>query len=237
MIAVAVLMFFISACSDDDSSYRYPLKVGNTWTYERILDEEGKTTFIDTIRIEINSTVESPSGHICHELTITETHGEGRTGYQYVSNMTDGLYSLGGCYYNLFLKEGGRKVFRFPLFAAGAKAPKDGDEIRWYGEPHLILPKDPKTGNKWIQPENADWGEVHYEMQEMETVSTPLGDFKCHVKHSRVMDIVDLYDYYGSRGLIRFAYEYEYEVYDPELGEIVTMYAKEDIRLIDCDLK
>lgn len=241
-LVLLILLIALTACSDKDSSYSYPLKVGNSWTYQRIMTEEAtKTTYIDTFYVTVDSTLVTPDGESCYRLRFEETWMEQTyIAYQYLVKKNEGLYSVAGGGNAFQLKKGQHRVPVFPLFAAGVKTSKDDEDIDWFEMPHLIVPSNPKSGDSWIQPANSDWAEVHYEIQDRETVQTDLGSFNCHVKRSEVL--VDpenpyfLYDYYGSYGLIKFYCEYEAQVWDPEAEENGTKFFTEDVRLIASDL-
>lgn len=243
LIFLFLFLIMLSACSDKDSGYRYPLKIGNSWTYQRISTEEiSKTTTIDTIRIVVDSTLTTPHGESCYRLRIEETwNGIEYTSYQYLANLSDGLYSLGGGSMGFNIKTGAEQIHAFPLFAAGIKRVKDADDDIWFDCPHLLLPKHPEPGYSWIQPENEDWAEVHYDIQESETVETELGSFKCYVKHSLVLidpdDPYDNYDYYGTYGLTKFYTEYEYDIDDGYGGVAEHRTYTYEVRLIAADLK
>jgi hypothetical protein len=243
MIGLVLLMLLIvlTACSDKESSYSYPLKVGNTWTYQRIMTEEPtKTTHIDTIYVTVDSTLVTPNGESCYRLRFKVMEMEQEyIYYQYLVNRNDGLYSVAGGG-SFQIKNGQNQAPIFPLFAAGVKASKDDEDVAWFEMPHLLLPSNPKPGYSWIQPANSDWAEVHYEIQDRETVQTDLGSFKCYVKRSEVLidpeNPYSLYDYYGSYGLIKFLYEGEMQVWDPEAEEYVPNLVTDEVRLIASDL-
>jgi len=243
LIVLILFLIGLSACSDKDSGYRYPLKIGNSWTYLSINTEEiSKTTTIDTIRIVVDSTLTTPHGVSCYRLRIDETwNGNVYTNYQYLANLNDGLYSLGICGMGFNIKTGAEQIHAFPPFAAGIKNIKDNDDDIWFDCPHLLFPKHPEPGYYWVQPENDDWAEVHYDIHESETVETELGSFKCYVKHSLVLidpdDPYDNYNYYGTYGLIRFYYEYEDDVDDGFGGEAEHRTYTYEVRLIAADLK
>jgi len=234
-LSLFLILFLLTACSSDDTGYKYPLQVGNSWTYLRIQTEEAtKSTYIDTLFATIDSTLITPDGQRCYRLRIEESWaGEDYIGYQYLANLSDGLYGLGGGGMGFQIK--GKPSLRHPLFASGSKAPDD--DILWYEHPHLILPKDPKPGTIWIQEANSDWAEVHYKIEDRETVMTDLGSYNCHVKRSAVMIDPDSpyinRDYYGVYGLTKFFSESVSEQYNPETDTVEDILRRYEVRLIE----
>lgn len=245
LLAIAVLLF-VSACSKDDDSYRFPLKVGNSWTYEQVTTEMSVTdtvTVVDTIHVTIDSIlVNNGDGVIpdhfgvdkLYRLRIDEqgNHGDPLTTYQYMANTQDGLSYYGSIGMGSGIYKG---IAGNPVLHSGQKIQRDGDEeIDWFSEAHLIMPKDPKTGCSWIQPHNSDWMEVHYELLARENVQTPVGNISCYVKKTTVIEYPpNLFKtYYSSKGLIR---QYISFTDEDMFGKPVN--SIQDKRLIDYDLK
>ena len=207
---VITMLLFICACSKskDDNSYSYPLKIGNSWTYQRTLYEQDHDLppFVGIIKASIDSILISPSGQECYRMRFEEIYeGESYFYDQYLANLPEGLCSLGGNP-GVFELKGNRAIM--PMFSGGKKASQDGDSP-WFRHPHLLIPKNPEVGATWMQPEDDHWSEVHYVIQDPETVVTDIGTFKCHVKRSHVnwdsrFNDYELFDYYSSKGLVKF---------------------------------
>lgn len=239
---VIAMLLFICACSKskDDDSYRYPLKVGNSWTYQRTVydTDQGLTPFVGTVKVLVDSILTAPSGQKCYRLRYEEIYeGESFFYDQYLANLSEGLCSLGGNP-SAFQIKGYRGMM--PMFSAGNKASQAGDSP-WFSSPHLLIPKNPEVGSAWIQPESDDWLEVHYFMEEPETVVTDIGSLKCHVKRSQVIwdsrfDDFQLFDYYSKKGLAKFMV-IGTEIVSDKDGEDTQEEILEEVRLIACDLK
>lgn len=238
VLFVVAVMLFISACSKDDSSYTYPLKVGNSWTYERTVysKDDQFPPFVGIIEALIDSIVIAPSGQECYRLRFEEfdEDNDPYVSYQYLANLPEGLCSLGGDGRGAMQLKGYRAMT--PIFSGGKKASKD-DDSSWFKNPHLLIPKTPKVGATWIQPEDDHWINVRYFIEEPETVVTDIGTFKCHVKRSHVrwdskFLEYQLFDYYSPKGLAKFLVVGLSDQDDERQEEIW-----EEIRLIACDLK
>ncbi len=246
---VIFAMLALTSCSKDDEGYRFPLKLGNSWTYHRVFEittGSNTQTFVDTIRIEVDSILQNNGDTIIPEhlginqvyrLRIDEhdTNGNLITNYQFVANAADGLYYYGaiGSGYGIY-----KGMNRFSMFAAGQKPRRDSaDDIRWFQVPHLLMPKNPKTGYTWVQPEDGDWLEVHYEMLAPQTLQTEAGSMKCFVKRSELSSFPDdeLKHHYSSKGLVRGTYSASNAVYVD--GKYVTETIEDNRILIAYDLK
>ena len=239
---VITILLFICACSKskDDNSYTYPLKVGNSWTYQRTFydPDPNLPPYVGIIKASVDSILTSPSGQECYRMRFEEIYeGESYFYDQYLANLPEGLCSLGGGR-GIFNIKGYRTMI--PLFSGGKKAFEDGDSP-WFRHPHLLIPKNPEVGFAWIQPKCDDWLEVHYLMKEPETVVTDIGTFKCHVKRSQVnwdsrFDDYELFDYYSSKGLAKFL-SVDTGILPDQDGQERQEEILEEVRLIACDLK
>lgn len=232
---IIAVLFGVSACSKDSNNYRYPLKVGNSWTYRRTISySNDQPARIDIIQVCVDSTLIAPGGQRCYRLRTEETNnGQQIVTYQCVAYLDDGLNSLGYWGWGFGLKGSEPEM---SLFASGARAPQTV-EMNWFVSPHLLIPKNLSPGTTWIQQHNANWLEVHYLIEDPQVIVTDIGSFDSHVKRSYVgMFEQYLHDYYSSKGLVRKHYVVEDIIADGE-GGVKTVSEETDIRLIAYDLK
>jgi hypothetical protein len=235
------------ACSDkDDDSYRYPLKVGNTWTMLRTLeyydiDTEEMVTQNDTIYIEVAAQIESPNGELCYRVENRYASDPAQhIGYDMVVNRDDGIYQLG---WKLGYGHGPFKGTKLPYywtpFSYGIRDTDAKNEEVWLSTPKKILPSKCEEGLYWTYGPNSNHLEAGYLIMPQESVTVPNGTYKCHVRKSNILELeepLDVYDLYARDGQIKFYYETVMEYID-EYGNLIGEFPFNDkIELMSCDL-
>ncbi len=239
----------MSACSDkDDDNYRFPLKVGNSWTMLYTLEyydvhAEAMATEIDTIYIEVAEQIESPNGELCYRVEHWTTADPNHTiGYDILVNREDGLYQLGWkLSYGLGPFKGAKPPFHSTPFGFGIRDTSPKFEEVWLTTPKKLLPSKCEEGLSWTYGPNSNHLEAGYWIMPRESVTVPQGTYKCYVRKTNILEMenpIDLFNYYAKEGPIKFYYETiilytDEEVFEP-LGEFPL---KEKMELMSSNLQ
>lgn len=242
-----LILALLSACSDkDDEDYRYPLKVGNTWTMLNTIDyydihAEEMATEIDTVYIEVAEQIESPTGELCYRVEYWySSDPDHNIGYDMVVNREDGVYQLGWKLgYGLGPFKGINLSYHWTPFGFGIRDTNPKYEEVWLTTPKLILPSKCEEGFSWIYGPNQHHLEVGYWIMPQESVTVPNGTHKCYVRKSTCLELeepLDVFDMYAKKGLIKFYYESSSEILDSNCNLIGEFPFNQKIELISCDL-
>ncbi len=223
---IVLVMIFMAACSDskDEDNYRFPLKVGNTWTMLDTYDvhnTQTNETFseIDTIYVEVAEQIESPSGEPCYRVEYWSTGDSEHTiCYDIVVNREDGLYQLGWKLgYALGPFKGHKRPFQGTLFSPGMRVDSPKYEEVWLTTPKKLLPHKCEEGTYWTYGPNSHHLEAGYWIMPQESVIVPQGTYNCRVRKTNVIEMEDpsdIFDYFSKVGFVKFYYEATGEVVD-----------------------
>ena len=209
-----LILCLVTSCSKkkNDDKYVFPLKTGNTWTllhtfqgYNINLQQE--VTEIDTIYVEVADQIDSPEGEPCYRVEYwSSSDPEHEIGYDIVVNRSDGLYQLGWKLGYHFPPFKGTKLGRsFSPFSCGMLIGDSKEEV-WLATPKLLLPRICKEGTQWTYGPNTNSLEMEYTIIPRAKVSVPNGNYTCHVRKSRTLEMEEpdeLFDYYAKDGFIK----------------------------------
>jgi hypothetical protein len=225
VVTFALVVFFILfGCKKDDEdtsittvNYRYPLTIGNTWTYLKTfqaydVQSDSTVVIIDTVYVEIDSAIQSPVGENCLRAKYRyASYDDGDFSYEYLVNRGNGLYSLG--WKDIFgvLPIKGNQTFRYSSpFNPGRKLEPGRSEV-WLPVAKLLMPYTFNVGTNWTTEENDYLLGSTCIIEPGISVIAPVGTFVCNTRKTTVLfgelDLI-YYTYFGAPGVVKFSYEF-----------------------------
>jgi hypothetical protein len=250
-LALAVSLVMMAGCvksdSDRDATYRFPLKIGNSWTllntiYGYDTQSNAMATTFDTLYVWADSVVTSPENEECIRLKYRySSYDADEYSYEYVVNREDGLYKL-GWYNNLYLPplKNNRSNPACGLFGLEKKSSAKEEQV-WLSEADLLMPYHCAEGTTWHYSENDNYLEHNSEIMPGQNISVPYGAVRCLNRKTTV--VIDstfswfYHQYFGKPGPVKFTFETEDDL-TGEQGEPIGTYPfVQKIELLSCHLE